>query len=270
MFTISEYAPPFKLFCHFTIDPTLPESVIVPVEDAKQMGLVPPDNVPAIVVGLTVTVWVSVDPLQVTALFVKVGVTTYVAVLEVVPLFVNVWFMELPVELLAPVVVVLFVPVHVQPFVPPVVVLVNVIPEPVPEQIVGLDGLADTTGVGFTVTVRVRVAPVQLTLLLVKVGVITYVAVLGVVPELPKIWFIGLPLELDAPVVVVLFVPVQAQVLVPPVVLFVNTILGPVVAQIVGFTGVADTVGAGLTVTVCVSVEPEHVTLLLANVGVIT
>ncbi len=48
-----------------------------------------------------------------------------------------------------------FVPVQAHEFVPPVVLLVNAIPEPVPLQITGFDGVAVTVGIGFTVIVTV-------------------------------------------------------------------------------------------------------------------
>ena len=41
--------------------------------------------------------------------------------------------------------------------VPPLVLLDKVMPAPVPVHIVGLDGLADATGIGLTVTVCVSV-----------------------------------------------------------------------------------------------------------------
>jgi hypothetical protein len=106
-----------------------------------------------------------------------------VAVPGEVPAFVIVVFIELPEPAAPPLTPLCVGATQLQLLVPPVVLLDNVIPAPVPEHIVGLDGKAEATGIGLTVIVCIRlVVPRHVTLLLVYVGVIVYTAVPGVVP----------------------------------------------------------------------------------------
>ncbi len=95
-------------------------------------------------------------------------------------------------------------------------------------------------------------------------------AVPGEVALLLSVWLINDPDELLPPEIPVPLAAVQLHAFVPPVVLLESAILGPVAVQIVGFDGVAVAAGKGLTVTVCVIVEPEQLVLLRVNTGVIT
>jgi hypothetical protein len=152
--------------------------------------------------GLTVTVCVSVEPVHPTAL-VNIGVITYVAVCGTTSELVSVWFIKLPVELLAPVIFVPFVPVHVQLLVPPEVVLLdNPIFAPVRLQIVGLEGVAATIGLGLTVIVKLVVLPLHN----VVDGVTVTVPVSNVAPVLEAVKDEMFPLPLaPKPILVVVF-----------------------------------------------------------------
>ena len=87
------------------------------------------------------------------------------AVPGAVPAFVMVVLIELPEPKAPPLTPLCVGATQLQLLVPPVVLLDNVIPAPVPEHIVGLDGRAVTTGIGLMVTVCVKgVVPLQVTL----------------------------------------------------------------------------------------------------------
>ena len=77
----------------------------------------------------------------------------------------------------------------------PVTVLVKAIDGAVPEQTVCEDGVAVTTGVGFTVMVTVIGVPEQPP----AVGVIVYIAVPATVEVAVSVWAMVEPLLEDAP-----------------------------------------------------------------------
>lgn len=195
-------------------------------------------------VGLTVTVAVTGDPIQLP----RVGVMVYVAVPAAVPGAVSVCAMLVPFPADAPVTPVC-VTVHAN--VDPVGTDVSAMFGAVPEQIVCVAGVAVATGVGSTVMVTVIGAPEQFP----SVGVIVYVAVPDVVPLVVSVCAMLVPFPAAAPAT-----PVCATVHanVAPAGTDVSAMPVCVPEQIVCAAGVAVTVGVGSTVMVAVTGDPWH------------
>lgn len=133
----------------------------------------------------------------------------------------------------------------------PVTFPLSVIAVVLPEQIVCVDGVAVTTGIGFTVTVTVIGVPEQP----FASGVIVYVAVPGTVPVVESDCAMDVPLPADAPETPD-WETVQEKVVPDTLPVSPMDVLLP--EQMVCVEGVAVTTGIGLTVTVTVTGVPEQ------------
>ena len=209
-------------------------------------------------VGFTVMVNVVGVPAQPLA----VGVTVIVAVTGELVVFVAVKAAILPVPLAArPIDVLLFVQLNVVPATAPVKVIAVVV---APLHNVWL-ATAFTVGVGFTVMVNVIGVPVQVTPLLVNVGVTVIVATTGAVPVLIAVKLGMFPVPAAArPILVLLFV----QLYTVPAALPVKVTAAVGAPLHTAWLATALTVGTGFTVIVKVIVGPVQVTAALVYVGV--
>jgi hypothetical protein len=140
----------------------------------------------------------------------------------------------------------------------PATLLVKVTEVTLPEHSVCEPGVAVTVGIGLTVTVTTIGAPEHPA----PVGVIVYVAVPALVEVALNVCAITVPELAEAPLT---FVCATVQLKVVPPVLLVRAMFVALPEQILCELGVADTDGAGLTVTVAVIGDPAQV----AAVGVI-
>ena len=209
-------------------------------------------------VGLTVIVNVIDGPLQPLA----TGVTVIVAVTGALVVFVAVKAAILPVpDAARPMLVLLFVQLNVVPPTAPVKLIAVVV---APLHSVWL-ATAFTVGVGFTVIVNVIGVPVQVTPLLVYVGVTVIVATTGAVPVLIAVKLAILPVPVAAsPILVLLFVQLYTVPAALPV--KVTAAVGWPLHNV--WLATALTVGIGFTVIVKVIVAPVQVTPALVYVGV--
>jgi hypothetical protein len=217
-------------------------------------------------IGFTVTVIVKVAPGHPFAL----GVTVYTAVSGVVVLELDkVWLIDVwPTACAVPPVTSAPMAGAVQVYVVPAGTPAGVVLKAAPLQIVAV--CAATTGIGFTVTVTVNVAPGQPFAL----GVTVYTAVSGVVVlELDKVWLIDAwPTACAVPPVTSAPIVGAVQVYVIPTGTPAGVVVKAAPLQIVAVC--AATTGIGFTVTVTVKVAPGHpfalgVTVYTAVSGVV-
>jgi len=178
-----------------------------------------------------------------------VGVIVHVAVPAVVPEFVSVCAMLLPEPSVAPVTP-LCTTVHAN--VVPVISDVKAMSVVAPLHIICDDGVAVTSGIGFTVITTSVDVPEQP----FAVGVIEYVAVPAVVPEFVSVWAMLLPKLSEAPAT-----PLCAtvHVKVVPVTFDVNVMPVALPLHIACDDGVAVTFGVGFTVITTSVDVPEQV-----------
>lgn len=177
------------------------------------------------------------------------GVIVYTAVPAPEVVAVSVCAITVPELAEAPVT---FVCVTVQLNVVPLTLLLNTTELALFEQIVCALGVAVAEGVGFTVTVAVIGAPLQVP----RVGVMVYTAVPAAAPVADNVWVMLVPDPALAPLTPVC-VTVQAKVAPPEVLLSAMELAPP--EQMLCELGVAVAVGMGFTVTVTMTLAPAQV-----------
>ena len=209
----------------------------------------PPVTVNATGVGFTTTVAVNVAPVQLFAEGVNVNVTVIGAFVVLVKLPVTLPVPLGPIPVTVP--VLSRVQLNVVPVTGPEGVIVLMAP---PEQIVCVAGVAEPLGVGFTITVAVNVAPVQL----FATGVNVNVTVIGAFVVLVK-FPVTLPVPLGPiPVTVPVLSRVQLNAVPatgPEGIIWLMTLP----EQMVCVAGVAEPLGVGFTITVAIIEVPIQV-----------